>query len=184
MVKITYNMILDEFIRSDNLCGSDRDISCHVCGQCVHEMDGFDIRQDLETHTIVVCNPCRLEEYPTRDEALVTALNSVYESWSESSSTEEDYWESVQSKSNLFPETVDGMLDINIQRSWYVTDHTPQKKTVTATVYPCYYETGEDNKKYQETDTTNPISKHLYTHKWNVWMKIKNMDEARKYGGK
>ena len=170
MVKITYNMILDEFIRSDNLCGSDRDISCYVCGQCVHEMDGFDIRQDLETHTIVVCNPCRLEEYPTRDEALVTALNSVYESWSESSSTEEDYWESVQSKSNLFPETVDGMLDINIQRSWYVTDHTPQKKTVTATVYPCYY----NDCNQGETDTTNPITKHLYIHKWNVWMKIKD----------
>ena len=170
MGKITYNMILDEFIRSDNLCGSDRDISCYVCGQCVHEMDGFDIRQDLETHTIVVCNPCRLEEYPTRDEALVTALNSVYESWSESSSTEEDYWESVQSKSNLFPETVDGMLDINIQRSWYVTDHTPQKKTVTATVYPCYY----NDCNQGETDTTNPITKHLYIHKWNVWMKIKD----------
>ena len=170
MVKITYNMILDEFIRSDNLCGSDRDISCYVCGQCVHEMDGFDIRQDLETHTIVVCNPCRLEEYPTRDEALVTALNSVYESWSESSSTEEDYWESVQSKSNLFPETVDGMLDINIQRSWYVTDHTPQKKTVTATVYPCYY----NDCNQGETDTTNPITKHLYIHKWNVWMKLEN----------
>ena len=40
--------------RTNTECGSDEDISCHVCGQCVHEMGGFDIRQDLETYTIVV----------------------------------------------------------------------------------------------------------------------------------
>jgi len=169
MVKITHKMILDSFIRTDNLCGSDEDLSCHVCGQCVHEMGGFDIRQDLETHTIVVCDPCRLEKYPTRDEALMTAINSVYESWVETSPTQEDYWESVQSKPNLFPETVDGMLDINLWRPEGVG-------ALTATVYPCYYETGEDNKKYQETDTANPIMKRFMVARLpkKYWRKVTN----------
>jgi hypothetical protein len=168
MVKITsdtyFSGAFSIFRRTDTECGSDEDISCYVCGQCVHEMDGFDIRQDLETHTIVVCNPCRLEEYPTRDEALMRAIDSVYKNWSESSPIQEDYWESVQSKSNLFPETVDGMLDINIERGLYVIGHR-YDKSITATVYPCYY--NECNQG--ETDTTNPI-----TSRRIGWRKVTN----------
>ena len=143
--------------RTDTECGSDEDISCHVCGQCVHEIGGFDIRQDLETYTIVVCEPCRLEEYPTRDEALVTAINSIYESWVETSPTQEDYWESVQSKSNLFPETVHGMLDINLWR--------PEGTgALMATVYPCYYDLSHG----LETDTSNPIIADLPEDIWSI----------------